>query len=897
MARPSYGAAPQFRSRILFTVLLDYANEELQVEDCSIDALRAQIQTHWQSDRRLIIRTKVRYLEALTKFIDSPLTADQIKESLRRFEDYLGILEDNRPNRGGSEVWHFTLNFWYSRFDRDANLQAFDQTWKTARSPKPNSESVNPWVQICRDSLAAQNYQRLTTNPLTITDGLSFDVHEVYVPLGIVERQEEEEERVYSIAEFLKHIELKQRIAIVGEPGAGKTTLLQQIATWLIDQNALPIWISLADLQGETLEQYLLNTWLKQATRKISVSLELQESFAEQFRTGKVWLLLDAIDEMAIEASVALTSISRQLRGWISDAHIVLTCRSNVWDNGKNSLETFTTYQNLSFREQAGEFIDRWFQKNPELSDRLRQELNKPERKRIRDAARNPLRLALMCRSWSLNQGALPHTKATLYQQFVETIYDWKQDYFPTTPAQRRQLNYALGQVALRALSQPKTRFRLPYSFVQQAFGDAIDLMPLALQLGWLNQVATVNGEKIYAFYHSSFQEYFAAQAIDDWRFFFEHFAIFQSHWREVIFLWLGRTDLAVDQKEAFIQALIDFDDRSHGFYSHRAFFLAASGLSEFPQSQQLDQILTKLIQHRFGSETLAPIREGARIALLQTDRQSAIASLEQFVSSTPDLFARWTAAYTLGKTLEPGNLYGVKAMIETLNAIDNITLKLNVCDQLEKINPGNPIAFETLNSILDTTDSETYQRKAAYILGKNNLDLEKAILTLEKLIKSTQDSTLRLQAAENLIALDSKNTIALSVLTALPTRTRPTSTKPPKTLNLERTIATLEQRLTEATDPINQRRLAYRLATLSPGHQSAINILLSLLLQPLPTLHKRIVENLKDVLLEEQLPLVVDRLKGAADSIELYKLLWYCSERMSYSEFDRIWNQNFTDC
>ncbi|MBE9012757.1 NACHT domain-containing protein, partial [Pseudanabaenaceae cyanobacterium LEGE 13415] len=808
MARPSYGAATQSRSRILFTLLLDYANEEL--EGNLIDTLRPQIQTHWHNDRRLIVRTKVRFLEALTKQIDSPLTADQIKESLRRFEDFLGVLEDNRPNRSGSEVWHFTLNFWYSRFDRSANLQQFDQAWEMARSTKrelidPAINSGKPpksptsgglqtkefqvsksprmgdlggevsqsWVQICRDSLEAQNYQRLTTNPLTITDGFSFDLYELYVPLGIVERQGEEEERIYSISEFLNQLESKQRIAIVGEPGAGKTTLLQQIATWLIDQNALPIWISLADLQGETLENYLLNTWLKQATRKVSVSVELQESFAEQFRTGNVWLLLDAIDEMAIEASVALTSIARQLRGWISDAHMVLTCRSNVWDNGKNCLESFTTYQNLSFREQTGEFVDRWFQKNPELGDRLKQELNKPERKRIRDAVRNPLRLALMCRSWSLTQGTLPSTKSTLYQQFVETIYAWKQDYFPTTPAQRQQLNHALGQVALRALSQSKTRFRLPYSFIQQAFGNAIEIMPLALQLGWLNQVATPNGEKIYAFYHSSFQEYFAAQAIDNWQFFFDNYLIFQSHWREVIFLWLGRTDLAIDQKESFIQALLNFDDRCGGFYSHRSFFLAASGLSEFPQSEKLNEILTRLIEYRFGSKTLAPVREAARIALLQTDRQSAIALLEQFVSSTPDLFARWTAAYTLGKTLDYGNSYAVQAMIDVLNTIDNTTLQLNVCDQLEKINPGNPVASNTLNSILNTTESETLQRKAAYLLGKNKLDLEKAISTLENLIHSTQNSTLRLQAAENLNALDSTNTIALSVLNSLPTRTK----------------------------------------------------------------------------------------------------------------------------
>jgi hypothetical protein len=148
-------------------------------------------------------------------------------------------------------------------------------------------------------------------------------------------------------------------------------------------------------------------------------------------------------------------------------------------------------------------------------------------------------------------------------------------------------------------------------------------------------------------------------------------------------------------------------------------------------------------------------------------------------------------------------------------------------------------------------------------------------------LINSTENLTLRLQVAENLSALDPTNTIALSVLTALPTKTKPTSTKPSKSgaLQLERTIATLENRLAEATDPINQRRLAYRLATLSPGHPIAIGVLFSLLLKPLPTLHKRVSENLRDVLLEEQLPEVIDRLKEFSEQSEIYKVLWYCSE------------------
>ena len=60
------------------------------------------------------------------------------------------------------------------------------------------------------------------------------------------------------------------RVAIIGEPGSGKTTCLQKLAAGLLDRELLPIWISLADLQGETLENYLLQDWLKIATRQIN---------------------------------------------------------------------------------------------------------------------------------------------------------------------------------------------------------------------------------------------------------------------------------------------------------------------------------------------------------------------------------------------------------------------------------------------------------------------------------------------------------------------------------------------------------------------------------------------------------------------------------------------------
>src|SRR4028118_216325 len=147
--------------------------------------------------------------------------------------------------------------------------------------PKPTSVAPN-WGEVCREMLEEQ--KRLTSNVLMDYESAKFERDQIHVPLALVQQtkpaqrsgeflpetgmklyepQYEEKQRFeYDafLAQILKQGEGKtdgKRIALIGEPGAGKTTLLQAIAFWILEDNlGLPIWISLADLQGKDIRTH-----------------------------------------------------------------------------------------------------------------------------------------------------------------------------------------------------------------------------------------------------------------------------------------------------------------------------------------------------------------------------------------------------------------------------------------------------------------------------------------------------------------------------------------------------------------------------------------------------------------------------------------------------------------
>ena len=473
-----------------------------------------------------------------------------------KIQDCIRRLNTRREPEGKFKVY---VVFWEDLCDKLTTLSnqdlfkdCYPEWGRIFKAPDLNID----WYQISQFRSGEQ--QRLTTNFLTRNEEITYHFEQVYVPLGLEERKKiprrrddiapEEGSKLYRETEITQTFEHEQfldqvfrqkqspksqgrRIAIIGKPGAGKTTRLQQIAQWVTKKlKQTVIWVSLSALEGQTLEEYLLKTWLKNRLQVANVSPEQENAFVEWFRfkDSQIWLLLDGADEMSSGTHASsLQAIAYQITGWVGQARIVLTCRQNLWDSYAHDVETFDSYRTLEFSypTQVEQFIENWFApssaEEATRGQRLCVALHERGRERIQDLVRNPLLLTLLCLDWHVREGKLPKTRAALYEQFTEDFYEWKKKEIPTTYQQREQLNAKLSELALEAIETETNRFCLRQEFVCKFMGEPEDkgsLFYLALELGWLNKVgvdANNRRKPVYAFLHPTFEEYFAALQIE----------------------------------------------------------------------------------------------------------------------------------------------------------------------------------------------------------------------------------------------------------------------------------------------------------------------------------------------------------------------------------------------
>jgi len=769
---------------------------------------------------------------------------------------------------------------------------------KELNPPTPTTPTEIDWRDICDKVVATQQLRRQAT-------AQQYELN-IYVPLGLMERpktpnpipnptgeesrQKEPELQIvqtYKDDAFFQKVIAENRtekgkhIAIIGEPGAGKTTLLGELAERLPKNSPdFPICIRLADLRESTIEDYLLDNWLKKALQHIdadaeNVTPEIRKALKQLFCQGKVWLLLDAVDEMAAESPVqALAKIREQLTDWVGKARVVLTCRLNVWDATiSNTLTNFETYKTLEFEpDDVDEFIRQWFEEASQdekrrksgnetfwhsQGKRLQQQLKEPGKERIRELVRNPLRLSMLCQSWCVPERDLPSTKAALYEQFTTYFFEWKQEEFQQKQrvlkeTDKKQIQQALEKLALAAM-ESANRFRIEQEFAIEQMEE--QWFDLADELGWLVLVDrdTRTKKPVYAFFHPTFQEYFAACAIADWHFFLNHvpenpkqgiYRIFEKQWKEVILLWLGRGEERLrEHKEEFINALIKFEDRCGCFYNYQAFLMAAKGIAEFENYDSALEIIKQIVQWSFGylsvelnqwlTDVYPQIRDAAKQILREINHSLVIPQL-----------------------------------INLLNTPNEYRC-IEVADSLGKVVPGHPKAVESLINLIKTCSIPGVRMKAVIVLANIGKDNQETITHLVEIIHSSPDDPLvRSIAAQCVGKIDPNHPDAILLTVTVPNSFEESSESKKMETNYEDKIKSLiSQICTTSDEPINFEVIQDLRHIIKLHLKSAVSAL------------------------KEALPVQLNDKKDFKLHQICWEFLWQCSENLSYPDFYQAWH------
>lgn len=319
----------------------------------------------------------------------------------------------------------------------------------------------------------------------------------------------------------------KDRLYILGKPGAGKTTFLKYLVLQALENKIekIPIFIS-------------LHAWSQQKTLLMAYIVKEfdvcgfpdAESFIEKvLQDGWAMILFDGLDEVNIEDEQRSTIIT-EIRDFIrkhSKNKFMITCRIAASDY---SFEGFTDVEMADFdNSQVKIFAIKWFSHNEMKGKKFLEEIAKQEHQGLRELAKTPLLLALLCIGFEETMSFSARRDEVYREAFEALLKKWD-----TSRNIKRDETYR--GLSLRLKERLFARVAAEYFQQGEIFFEQEDLArEVEKFLGTLpstDKAEDVDGNVvikaieaqhgifveralgIYSFSHLAFQEYFTARYV-----------------------------------------------------------------------------------------------------------------------------------------------------------------------------------------------------------------------------------------------------------------------------------------------------------------------------------------------------------------------------------------------
>lgn len=316
-----------------------------------------------------------------------------------------------------------------------------------------------------------------------------------------------------------------ENLFILGKPGAGKTTFLKHVALRGVkgELGRVPIFVGLKQLSdsGLSVFEYVVNEF------DVCDFPEAADYLNRLLKAGRAILLFDGLDEVNVaddERRRLISDVENFTRKYDQCPRLI-TCRLAANDY---LFQGYTYVEMADFDQaQIRQFVARWFGGDDKRRDLFLAELDKRESEGLRELARVPLLLALLCLGFEETL-KLSTRRVELYEEALEALLKkWdagrnirRDEVYRELTLKRKE--GMLAQVAAETFD--RAEYFIPGATLARGFEAYLGRLPnLPLEIDGevvLRAIMAQHGlfleraQGIYSFAHLTFQEYFTARYV-----------------------------------------------------------------------------------------------------------------------------------------------------------------------------------------------------------------------------------------------------------------------------------------------------------------------------------------------------------------------------------------------